>query len=109
MLSTACSIPELMIIYKTKGGIFIYLRHSSYKTVEAGNWGSFCFSYFSNCVSDPSQDHKTTPDLRSPPSLGIVEPPGEQKENGRIGEGVNIQQRSLEAQDCPSVAARHYP
>lgn len=39
-LSTACSIPELMIIYKTKGGLFINLRHSSYKMVEADNWGS---------------------------------------------------------------------
>lgn len=70
-LSTACSVPELMIIYKTKGGLFINLRHSIYKMVEADNWGSLCFScFFSKCASDPSQDRNTTPELHSPPSLG---------------------------------------
>lgn len=109
-LSTACSIPELMIIYKTRGGLFINLRPSIYKMVEADNWRSLCFScFFSKCASDPSQDRKTTPELHSPPSLGEPEPPGEWKENSRIWEGFKISQRSLEEQDCPSMAASHYP
>jgi len=58
---------------------------------EADNQGSLCFACFSSkCASDPSQDHKTTPELHSSHSIGELGPPGEHKENSGIGKGVKI-------------------
>lgn len=61
-LSTACSIPELMVICKTRGGLLMSPRPSIYSVFEVDNWGLLCLSQFFSSKSeiDPRQDCKTT-------------------------------------------------